>query len=298
MPRPATLIPILVLVAAPLLGTAITTLAGIYGEPIFTIGPFSIWTVDIPLIALSIAYGLFPILYNKFGLFRKHAEYTAIEYRMVMKILRIEIPLLALLTLYYFFFSPSNLEPYFNSLQNIFEESVYFFLFDTSCLNSMYFMLYSVVGGLLWIAFNKINRDFYFYLAKGSFENILEKDQIGQMQSMTRGLRYYNEYLEKVLKLKINNVDRVISKLLSDSKVDKHETIKSIYQAFEDNDNLQPITCISTTLAIQETEIFLVRQPVAEKIKNWTTYIIATIIPLIVSIVQLLFPASPTQPPG
>ena len=280
------------------MGTAITTLAGIYGEPVFTIGPFSIWTVDVPLIAFSIAYGLSPILYNKLGLFRKHAEYTAREYRMVAKILSIEIPLLALLTLYYFFFSPSNLEPYFNNLQDVFAKSLYVFLFDTSCLNLMYFLLYSVVGGLLWIAFMKINRDFYFYLAKGCFGNMLEKDEIRRMESMTRALRYYNEYLEKVLKLKINNVDGVISKLLSDSKVDKHEAIKSIYCAFDDNDRFQPITCISTTLGIQETEKFLIRQSVAEKIKNWTTYIMATIVPLIVSIIQWLFPAASPQPPG
>jgi len=114
---------------------------------------------------------------------------------------------------------------------------------------------------------------------------MLEKNEIDVIQSLTRGLRYYNKYLKRVLKLQINNVDGVTSKLLSDSKVDKNKAIESIYHAFEGNDTFQPITCISTTLDIQETEKFLVKQPVAEKIKDWTTYIIATIIPFIVSII-------------
>jgi hypothetical protein len=299
MTRLGRLIPILVLVAAPLFATAISTFMGYYGDPVFSFDQFSFYTIDIVLIALSIAYGLFPILYNKFGLFRNHAEYTTREYRIVTKILRIEIPLLAIVTLYYFFLSPSNIAPYFNNLQNLIVESEYFFYIDVILVNLMYFILYSVVGGLLWIAFIKINKDFYFYLAKGSLENILEKNEIGKIESITRGLRYYNEYLEKVLKLKINNVDGVTSKLLSDPNVDRHEAIKSIYRAFKENDRFQPITCISTTLGLQETEKFLVRQPVGEKIKNWMTYIIATIIPFIVSVIQLLFPsAAPTSPSG
>ncbi|HEX2067355.1 MAG TPA: hypothetical protein VHF08_01490 [Nitrososphaeraceae archaeon] len=290
----AILIPVLVLVVAPLLAAAIVTSTGYYGDILFSFASFYITTVDMVLIVISIAYGMFPILYNIFRSFRKHAEYAGREYRTVTKILRIEIPLLAIFTLYYFFFSPSNFEiNYFYDLETLIWESEFFYFLDGIFVNSMYGMLYSVVGGLLWIAFIRINKDFYFYLAKGCFQNILEKNEVGKMESMIGGLRYYNEYLEKVLRLKINNIDQVFSKLLSDSKIDKQKVIKTIHHAFEENDRLQPINCISTALGIQETEKLLARQPVAEKIKNWTTYVIATIIPFMVSIIQLLFPSAP-----
>jgi hypothetical protein len=290
-------------VAAPILGAAITTLTTVetwYSQVVFELQlddipgsySFSFLTIDVIFLVLSLAYGLFPILYNYFGLSKKHAQHTAKEYYIVTKILHVEIPLLVILTILTFYY-------YF-----LLEEGDMLFLKILGFTNMLfienlgYTMLYSVVGGLLWIAFNKINKDFNFCLAKGCFENMLEKNEMEVIQSLTRGLRYYNKYLKRVLKLQINNVDGVTSKLLSDSKVDKNKAIESIYHAFEGNDRFQPITCISTTLDIQETEKFLVKQPVAEKIKDWTTYIIATIIPFMVSIIQFLFPADQTQPPG
>ena len=145
--------------------------------------PLSINEIDIPFIVISIAYGMFPILYNTFGLFKKHAEHMTREYRTVTNILRIEIPLLAILALYYSLFKLSGIEPFY-SIGSAIGESQYSSVGHFST-NLMYFILYSAFGGLLWIAFSKItNKDFYFYLAKGCFENIFEKNDIGKMESM------------------------------------------------------------------------------------------------------------------
>ena len=81
----------------------------------------------------------------------------------------------------------------------------------------------------------------------------------------------------------------MISKILSDPKVDKTTAILSIFKAFESNEKLKPVSCIAGILNIQETEKFLVKERLGVKIKNVGTYVVASIIPAVISVMQLLF---------
>jgi hypothetical protein len=280
----AKLIPIFVMVVTPLIGTVVF-LQDLNEEPIFEIlllpEPFLFYLIDIPCIVISLAYGLYPALYNHNKLFKKNRSHTTEGYRFLVKILFVEIPLLVVFTLLYYLFYYSDVEP--------------FYTIDPTgltlyAINLPYFLVYSVLGGLIWIASNKINKDFYFYLAKGSIESILEKNEIAKVQFMLEGLKFYNRYLRRVIKLQIHNIEQIFSKLLSDSKIDKFGTMQSIYEAFEGDDKLLPISRISTVLNIQETEKLLVRESALHKIKSWGTYVIASVIPTVVSLIQMFYP--------
>jgi hypothetical protein len=52
----------------------------------------------------------------------------------------------------------------------------------------------------------------------------------------------------------------MVSKILSDSRVDKDMAIHSISSAFENNEKLGPVSSIATILNIQEPQKFLVKE--------------------------------------
>ena len=114
-------VPLIILVAIPAVMTLVmalvSTLAISFGNgldtvflPISTdeipiIGP--IYGLDVILICISVAYGVFPILYNNLGQLKKYGKDKTKEYRLVKKILSIEIPLVMVLGIFFVaYFSP------------------------------------------------------------------------------------------------------------------------------------------------------------------------------------------------
>ena len=114
-----------------------------------------------------------------------------------------------------------------------------------------------------------------------------ETDETNKMNYFIMALNSYNKYLKRNLKLHISNINNIYSKIISDSIVDKYELIKSISTAFESNDKLKPIKYISAFLDAKNTEQFLTKEPLGDKIKEWGTFL-AVIIPIMISIIQLL----------
>jgi hypothetical protein len=82
----------------------------------------------------------------------------------------------------------------------------------------------------------------------------------------------------------------MVSKILSDSRVDKDMAIHSISSNFENNEKLGPVSSIATILNIQEPQKFLVKEHMGQKVKNVAPYVIASMVPAIVSVIQLLLP--------
>ncbi len=155
--------------------------------------------------------------------------------------------------------------------------------------NLSFFMVYAIIGGLIWIGSNSIYKDYYFFIAKGSSEYILERTGIEKVRYAIRALKYFNKYLGKVLNLQINDINGVISKLLSDPEMNRYAAIRSVYDSFQRDDKLEPITYIVKELDIQNAESFLKSQSLVDKMKTWVTYIIASVIPTVISVIQLIW---------
>ena len=99
------------------------------------------------------------------------------------------------------------------------------------------------------------------------------------------GLNSYNNFLKRNLKLQFDDV-MVCSKIISSSE--KNQLLSLITASFKDNDKLKPVGCLSNIIKLPDTEQFLVEKRLEDKIKDVVT-ILTAIIPVVISIVQLMF---------
>jgi len=102
-------------------------------------------------------------------------------------------------------------------------------------------------------------------------------------------LKYYNKYLSRVLESRIRDTNGVISKLLFSPGVDRHAAMKLLYESFQSDDKLNPLTSIEKGLDIKDVNDFLKSESLADRLKAWGTYVIATIIPIVISVIELIW---------
>jgi hypothetical protein len=155
---------------------------------------------------------------------------------------------------------------------------------------------YILLSGIILIAgatllrffSNLLHKDFRFYYARGCLRFMSkESDQTNKFYYFVMAINSYDKYLKRNLKLQINSIDNIYSKIMSDPNIEKCKLIKLVGEAFENNDKLEPIKCMSDFLGIRDTEHFLIKEPIVDKIKGWASFL-AVIIPVIISIIQLI----------
>ena len=199
---------------------------------------------------------------------KENVQDLVIEYEFLKKLMYVGVPLLIIILIV--FLRSSQEKPNFS-----------FALFPGLTL--------IVSGGLLRILSNITKKDFRFYYARGCFQIYQKKtDEAEKMYYFMRALNSYNKYLKRNLKLQISNINNIYSKIISDSILEKHEFIKSMSNAFQSDNKLKPTKYILNFLNIQNTEQFLTKEPLWDKIKEWGVFL-AAVIPVVISIVQLLF---------
>ena len=282
------LIPLIILALIPAIVLGLLMSFG-YGQNVVAtfshpsiVVPIEISELDVIFIFISVAFGISPIFCNNIGQFKKYTKDKTEEYRWVRKIVSIEIPILIVLTIFYYSYM---VLPDFTLPSDGLTIWILNYLYSLN-----YYITFAVIGGFLWIAFNHTNKEFNYYLARECFENIAKKNEVSKIECIERGLNYYNRYLEKVLKLQIDDINEVISKILADPGVDKYMAIEWICKAFENNEKLKPVSSISTILNIQEAQTFLVKKRVSQKIKDIGTTVLASIIPAAASLIAILYP--------
>ena len=158
-------------------------------------------------------------------------------------------------------------------------------------------LVYPVIGGVIWIVLHMSRKEFRFYFAK-AFVGIAskEKEEAKKVKYVIEGIKFYNRYLRRNLNLQINDIKTIYSKLIIDPNVDKNKVIQSLSESFgNDKDKLKPAQSLLEIANVQKTGNFLIEKSLGQKIKDLATYF-ATIIPLIVAVIQLLFPAKQPQP--
>ena len=144
-----------------------------------------------------------------------------------------------------------------------------------------------VSGTLSKIIINVVKRDFRFYYARGCFSFLIKrKDHAEKMRYLVMGINSYNKYLKKNLKLQINNIDNLHSKIISNFIIHNSMFIDSLHKTFQTDNKLLPLRYIISFLNL-ETEQFLVKESLWEKIKDWGAFLVA-VIPVAISIIQLL----------
>jgi hypothetical protein len=87
--------------------------------------------------------------------------------------------------------------------------------------------------------------------------------------------------------LKLTMAKRFYSKILSDSNLNKNESIQLISKSFDSRDRLEPIKCLSKIVNVKDTDAFLVDESIGKKLKDMAIFF-ATIIPVAITVIQLL----------
>ena len=264
---------------------------------------------------ITFVYAFYPI---KFSIIQRRGfGKILIEYEYVKKILYFEIPILIVST---FFISTPSLHSEFSDQlyhftadfpvlvtkwvgletygiiikEDLGKDPVYTqkAAFTTFVLNGLMINLgLSVTAGIIYMILITVKKDLKFYFAKTVLEIASkEKEETKKANSLFKAIKIYDGYLRRALDLQISNTKEIYSKLLIDSSIDRNKAIESLSTAFErDNDKLKPVKCLSEIANVQETKKFLVEQSIRDRIKDLAIFF-ATIIPVAITIIQLLLP--------
>ena len=135
------------------------------------------------------------------------------------------------------------------------------------------------------MAFALSRKRFRLYFAKGCLSiSKNSKDEVEKIEFLIKGLNSYNSFLKRHIKLEINEIKKIYSKITTLPTNEKIETVNKIIQSFESGDTLEPVRYLSS-LKDSTTELFLVEEPLEQKIKLQVTYA-AGIIPVILTVIQ------------
>jgi hypothetical protein len=147
----------------------------------------------------------------------------------------------------------------------------------------------SVTAGIFWIIIVTIRKELIYLAAKTLFQTaIQEKEATNKAEYLIKATKTYDKYLRRTLNLEINNAKRIYSKILSDSNLNKNESMRQITESFESNDKLEPIKVLSKIAYVEDDkDTFLVDESTGKRLKDMAIFF-ATIIPVAVAVIQLL----------
>jgi hypothetical protein len=152
--------------------------------------------------------------------------------------------------------------------------------------------LFAVASALLRIILLNRSKHFKFYLARLSFRVMSSaEDEVERMKYLISGLGFYNRYLRGTLDLEINNLKMIYSKIIADTALDKNHSMEELCEAFEGNDKLKPITCLTELFDIKDPEHFLVKESVGKKLEEWVRILVtvaSTIAAVMGAVITLL----------
>ena len=211
------------------------------------------------------------------------------EYEFVKRILYIEIPVLITLNVLVYLLYLLVPSTFFYNYLLIPD----FLLYDALLSPAQNMLLFSVTAGLIWFFYQSRRREFKYYLAKTYIKKISEnRGEAEQIRYLIHGLNSYNKYLLRNLKLQINDIKKIYSKILSDSNNDINDSIKKISDSFKHDNKLSPIKTLAI-IANKEPDQFLAKESAGEKLRTWGSFA-ATVIPVALSILaailSLIFP--------
>lgn len=127
------------------------------------------------------------------------------------------------------------LKPLFE--QFVSEEIVSTFTENIIFYSARGFLFLTVLAGLLKMAFALSRKRFRLYFAKGCLSIAKNNnDEVEKMEYLIKGFNSYNSFLKRHMKLEINEIKKIYSKITTLPAKEKIETINKIIYSFESED--------------------------------------------------------------
>jgi hypothetical protein len=228
-------------------------------------------------VVMVLIYPPYPAPFSLEKYFIKRGFESAVsEFELVRKILYVAIPLLI------FFTVIDLLRPLIE--QFVSDEIVSLLTNNIVFYSARGFLFLTVLAGLLKMVFALSRKRFRLYFAKGCLSiTKSSKDEVEKMEYLIKGLDSYNSFLKRHIKLGINEIKKIYSRIATSPAKEKMETVNRIIDSFESGDTLEPVRCLSS---LHESEdVFLAEESFEQKIKLQVTYA-AGIIPVILTVIQ------------
>lgn len=192
-----------------------------------------LFVIAIPVLIIFIAswiYGLHPAFIRTEKFFSKRGyDNVVLEYEFVKKLLFVIVILLAivLIILYSNLFYQNNTLTISNMLREKPSLNPSLIMFST-------ILTYIAIAAILRIATQNLKREFRFYFAKGCCKIMSNKnDKVEKTKYLFLLLSSYNKYLQRNLKIEINDIKKIYSIILSKETNQQIEIIESICVSLE-----------------------------------------------------------------
>jgi hypothetical protein len=214
---------------------------------------------------------------------------VVIEYELVRKIILIAVPLFIILTTLSFVEPKVRLS--FGVLMDIplFKnggtESELLYALLSGLWAGLFF---TVSGGLLRMLFWLGRKSFRYNFAKGSAIFCRENQEShAKLEYLMLSLNSYNRFLQRILKLKINEL--ALSKIVK-STLNEYRKIDTVSSYFDSEDTLYPATQLNSPELVPTNDEFLVKGKTerSDIIKEWGA-VSAALIPLAITVIKELF---------
>lgn len=242
------------------------------------------------LINVSILYGIYPALNKTEKFYRKRGYVNVVlEYEFVKKFLFVTIPLVIIFNIF------SDFNPF---LDLILSENSYEYTeaYPPNFSRNLHFgflwmgikiiLTYVTIAALIRIITQIAKKDYRFYFAKAYCQIISEKrNNFEKIEYLFPLINSYNKYLQRNLKVEINNIKKIYSIILYKDINQQWEIIKSICTTL-DGDRLKLAQYLSSLLKIPDSD-FYIKKSLFQHLKIIGAFLAAAI-PIIISIIQLI----------
>jgi hypothetical protein len=149
----------------------------------------------------------------------------------------------------------------------------------------LFFIYVLSISGLVRILILIKKKDCYIYFSKGCCKIISEKeDEFEKMKYLLLLLKSYNKYLQKKIKLEINDIKKLYSIILYKDKEERSQIIQSICQSLESG-NLNLARYLASIYTISESD-FYVNVSIFEELKLIGATL-AVVIPIIITVIDI-----------
>lgn len=215
---------------------------------------------------MLVAYPIYPFTFSMEKYFGDRNPWSAIaEYDFLKKIVYVLFPFFILAVGFMILPRIMSEDPLSGLIVYI-SDSIIISIFFT-ILGVIFFV---VGSALLRIVLLNVNRDFRFYFARISFRMVSKVEKnMEKMRYLIIGLNSYNKYIRRNLGLQINDLRRIYSTIITDPTIDKNRSFKELSIAFEEDDRLKAICCLTKLFGISDTEHFLVKEALGKKLQDW-----------------------------
>jgi hypothetical protein len=213
---------------------------------------------------MLIFYPLYPFIFSIENHFSKRNPKSALtEYQVLKKIVYTLLPIFFFGIVLRILSGVTEDNPLSALMLSLDEPAQLLFL---SILAAVLLVLASAL--LRIILLNRF-KHFKFYLAMLSFRAMSRiEDNAERVKYLIDGLSFYNKYIRRILRVEVNNRKITHSIITTDATVDRNPWVKELSQAFEDNDKLKPIRCLTQLFNVTDPEHFLVKESVGKKFEE------------------------------